>query len=325
MISDTYSPYYNLAMEEYLLREKYYGEDILYLWINEPTIVIGKNQNAIAEINRGYVEQNKIHVVRRLSGGGAVYHDFGNLNFTFITKTEGDCLNNYKLFTTPVIQALRKIGVPAEFSGRNDIVIEEKKISGNAQYYHGDRMFHHGTLLFQADLTAVGKALQVNPLKMQSKGVKSVRARVCNISEYLSQSITVFQFRDLLLEELIGTEGAERLSFTPLEKEQIVKLSEEKYRSWNWIYGESPKFELKKEAKLEGGILEFYLSIKNGIIAEIKILGDFLSTRDIEVVESLLVGKFYRREAIQKELEQICFEDYFPMIPLSDFLRVLVE
>ncbi len=203
-------PSVNLAIEEYLLRNFSGDDEILLFYINEPSIIIGRNQNTLEEINHEYVDAHNIHVVRRLSGGGAVYHDLGNLNFSFIAHNRPENVHNFKKFTGPVVQVLRQMGVSAEMSGRNDILVEGRKVSGNAQYISGKRMFSHGTLLFDSDLSCVAEALNVKMSKITSKGLKSVRSRVANISEFLSEPITLEQFRRRLLEGIFS--GCRRIA-----------------------------------------------------------------------------------------------------------------
>lgn len=318
------NPYYNLAAEEYLLKEAFDGEDILYLWQNEPTIVIGRNQNTIEEINEAYVKENQIHVVRRLSGGGAVYHDLGNLNFTFITKANKDSLSNYKHFTQPVIRVLNEMGVAVYFSGRNDILLDGKKISGNAQYYYKDRMFHHGTLLFDSDLDAISAALNVNPQKIISKGVKSIRKHVTNISEY-APSISVKVFKEKLIQELVLKAQGSEIILTKTQKENIGKQAREKYGSWEWVYGASPSFEIKKEAKFDGGLMSVYFNVKEGKIEKLKIYGDFLSIREIDEVEKRFEGCQYREEKVATQLEDFTWQDYFPLITKEEFVSLLFQ
>ena len=236
---DMHDPSMNLALEEYILRHLPAENDYLLFYINEPSIIIGKNQNTLEEINEEYVRENGIHITRRLSGGGAVYHDHGNLNYSFITKDDGESFRNYRKFTEPVIQALRAMGVEAELSGRNDIQVGERKISGNAQFSTRGRMFTHGTLLFQSDLSHVASALKVNPEKFKSKSTKSVRSRVANISEFLQEPMSVEQFRSTLLSSLYQGADVQRYELTEADWQGVRALSEERYRSWDWNYGRS--------------------------------------------------------------------------------------
>ena len=195
-------PRINLAIEEYALKNLDINETYLLFYINKPSIIIGKNQNTIEEINQDYVEQNDITVVRRLSGGGAVYHDLGNLNFSFITKDDGDSFHNFKKFTEPVVKALGKLGIQAELSGRNDIVAEGRKISGNAMFSTRGRMFSHGTLLFDSEMEHIVSALKVKKDKIESKGIKSIRSRVGNIADFLKEPMTIEEFRSFLLKNI---------------------------------------------------------------------------------------------------------------------------
>ena len=194
-------PRINLAIEEYALKHLDINESYLLFYINKPSIIIGKNQNTIEEVNQDYVEENDITVVRRLSGGGAVYHDLGNLNFSFITKDDGDSFHNFKKFTEPVVKALGKLGIQAELSGRNDIMAEGKKISGNAMFATRGRMFSHGTLLFNSEMDHIVSALKVKKEKIESKGIKSVRSRVGNIADFLKEPMTIEEFRSFHLNQ----------------------------------------------------------------------------------------------------------------------------
>ena len=235
------NPYFNLAAEEYVLKE--FQEECFMLWRNEPSIIVGKNQNTLAEINLDYVRQHKIPVVRRLSGGGAVFHDLGNLNFTFIVNEDVSSFSDFRRFTQPIIDVLRKLSINAEFSGRNDITIDGKKISGNAQYYYKNRILHHGTLLFSSSITDLSAALKVRPVKFEDKGVKSVSKRVTNISEHLKEPITIEQFIDLIMNHIREqTRGSEMYEFTQEDIEKIEKLVREKYSTWEWNFGTSPDY-----------------------------------------------------------------------------------
>ena len=249
IINEKTDPRYNLALEEYVLKKLPKDNDYILLWQNEPAIIIGRNQNTHEEINSRYVKEHNIHVVRRISGGGAVYHDFGNLNYTFVTNNTKDNLNNFRKFTEPVIKALNSLGVKAEFAGRNDILIDGKKFSGNAQTYYRDRMYHHGTILFDADLDMVAKVLQVKLEKIESKGIKSNRSRVTNILPYLEKPMTIKEFQNYLLTFILGTEDIESKTYhlTEEDYQNIDKLMKEKYATWEWNFGENPDFTYKRE------------------------------------------------------------------------------
>lgn len=316
---------YNLALEEYALKYLDIEDDIILLWQNEPSVIIGRNQNTIEEINYNYIKENNIHVVRRISGGGAVYHDFGNLNFTFITNNLKDNLNNYRKFATPVINALNSLGVPAEFAGRNDIIVDGKKISGNAQSYYKNRMFQHGTILFDANLDMVAKVLQVHLDKIESKGIKSNRSRVTNIKPYIHKDMSIKEFQAYLLHYFLETDNIEEKTYQLSSKdyEAIQKLCDEKYSTWEWNYGESPEFTMQKSKRYAGGKVEFGLNVKDGIINNIKIYGDFLGKKDINELELLLTNQHYHEEVIITILNQINLEEYFYNITANDIIDCL--
>jgi lipoate---protein ligase len=318
-------PHFNLALEEYVV--KYMGpkEDYVILWQNEPSVIIGRNQNTIEEINVKYIKDNNIHVVRRLSGGGAVYHDLGNLNFTFIVKSSSDVVSNFRKFTEPVVNALKSFGVNAEFSGRNDITIEGKKFSGNAQYYYGDRLLHHGTILFNSDLTVVQDALNVKPDKIESKGVKSVRSRVTNIYPYLEKEISLEDFKTAMLKLLMQDKNYMEKEYTLTEKDLSVirELMEKRYSLWQWNYGQSPEFNIEKGKRFPGGKLDLRFNVKGGnesTISHIKILGDFFGKKEVTELESKLVGTLYKEDNVRKLLNSLDFENYFAGITMDDFI-----
>lgn len=318
-------PRINLAIEEYILKnmdiEK---DDFLLFYINQPSIIIGKNQNTIEEINTDYVEDNNIIVVRRLSGGGAVYHDLNNLNFSFLTKDDGNSFHNYKKFTQPVVDALAKLGVNAELSGRNDILAEGKKVSGNAQYATRGRMFSHGTLMFKTDVDAVVASLKVKKDKIESKGIKSVRSRVGNISDFLKEPMTVEEFRMEILKSIFG--GEENIQYYELSEqdwENIYALSKERYQKWEWNYGKSPRFNTHKEKRFPSGSIDIRLEVNKGIIEEITIFGDFFGVGEVAEIEERLTGTRYDRKAIAESLADIEISTYFGGITLEDFLQLI--
>lgn len=317
-------PTINLAIEEYALKNLDINETYLLFYINKPSIIIGKNQNTIEEINTEYVEGNGIQVVRRLSGGGAVYHDLGNLNFSFITKDDGESFHNFRKFTEPVIEALQKLGVNAELSGRNDILAEGRKISGNAQFSTRGRMFSHGTLLFDSEMDHVVSALNVKKDKIESKGIKSIRSRVANISEFLSDIISIEEFRSLLLKNIFG--GLEEIPeyvLTEEDWEKIYQLSEERYRNWDWNYGKSPKFNLQHSHRFPVGQIDVRLEVNRGTIENCKIYGDFFGVGDVSDIESKLQGLRYERAEIVEALEDVNIKQYFGNITKEEFVNLV--
>jgi len=317
-------PTINLAIEEYALKNLDINETYLLFYINAPSIIIGKNQNTIEEINTEYVEKNNIKVVRRLSGGGAVYHDLGNLNFSFITKDDGESFHNFKKFTEPVIRALKKLGVNAELSGRNDIVVEGRKISGNAQFSTRGRMFSHGTLLLNSEIENVVSALKVKKEKIESKGIKSIRSRVANISEFLDRDITMDEFKNLLLQYIFEDEKEIPVyELTDKDWEEIHQLSAERYKNWDWNYGKSPKFNLQHSHRFPIGSIDVRLEVNKGMIENCKIYGDFFGVGDVNDIEERLIGIKYEKSEIEKALEGINIQYYFGNITLEDFVQLV--
>jgi lipoate-protein ligase A len=325
ILNDSLDPRFNLALEEYVLKYLPTNEDFIFLWQNANSVIIGRNQNTIEEVNAQYVTEHQVNVVRRITGGGAVYHDLGNLNFSFITNTTKDNVNNYRKFTDPVIQALQSYGVPAVFGGRNDILVDGMKISGNAQAFHQHRFLHHGTILFNADLTMLGKILNPKPDKIESKGIKSVRARVTNIMPYFKTVPTMLDFKQRLLKQLLNTEDITPFVY-PLTKTDLAKIDElvkTKFSTWAWNYGESPAFSVEKYGRYEGGGVTFRLQIDNGQIKGAKIFGDFLGTKDIRDIELLLTGIPFEKQTVQGKLETVPLDAYFLNISLTNILDCL--
>ena len=317
-------PRINLAIEEYALKNLDINETYLLFYINEPSIIIGKNQNTIEEINTEYVEKNGIHVVRRLSGGGAVYHDLGNLNFSFITKDDGDSFHNFRKFTEPVVNALRKLGVNAELSGRNDLLAEGRKISGNAQFSTRGRMFSHGTLLFDSEIDSVVSALNVKKDKIESKGIKSIRSRVANISEFLSEKVTIEEFRSLLLKNIFdGQDDIPEYVLTEKDWENIHELSKERYQNWDWNYGKSPKFNLQHSHRFPVGQIDVRFEVNKGVIENCKIYGDFFGVGDVTEIEDKLTGLKYVKSQITGALEDVDIKHYFGNISKEDFINLI--
>lgn len=318
------NPKLNLALEEFALRNFDASTDYLLFYINEPSIIIGRNQNTLEEINQEYIDANNIHVVRRVSGGGAVYHDHGNLNFSFITNHDGKSISNFKKFTAPVIRVLNDMGVSAELKGRNDILVEERKISGTAQFSTGKRMISHGTLLFDTDMGEVVKALQVKMSKIESKGHKSVRSRVANISEFLATPITMAEFKNRLLVGLYeASEPFETYKLTEAEWQAVHQLKAEKYDLWDWNFGRSPKFNIQRTKRFPIGEIDLRIFVEKGLITEFKVFGDFFGRKPVEDIEKLLIGVPYDKNEISNRLKDLAVEEYFGDLAKADFLDLV--
>ncbi len=296
---DITDPYFNLASEEYLLKRK--NGNFIYVWRNAPAVIIGINQNAFAEVNFDYTLSNDVKTVRRLTGGGAVYHDLNNLCYTVIAPFDENA-DAYREFTAPVIDYLNSLGVKAEFSGRNDIVIDGKKISGSAQTVFGGRIMHHGTLLFDTDMDALNRSLKPNELKMESKGIKSVRARVANVKDYLPD-FTVEDFK----RGLIGHFGKTRKKYAFSERDisAIKKLVREKYSRYEWNVGRSPKGKNLFEYKFPFGVFSFSFDTENGKIRNAEITGDFFSGKDVKEFAESLNGVVFRKEDVKAAFNNV--------------------
>ena len=326
---NNYDASLNIALETYLVENRLVDEPILLFYINDPSIIVGRNQNTIEEVNQAYVEEKGIRVVRRMSGGGAVYHDRGNFSFCFIKDDDGS-FRDFASFTQPVIQALHKMGAKgAELKGRNDLLIEDKKFSGNAMYAKNGRMTAHGTILFDADLDEVTKALKPRKEKFESKGIKSVRSRVTNIKPYVSpeyQKLTTEEFRDLLLLEIFGVKSRDQvkeLKLTEADWAKVREIQAERFGNWDWNYGQSPAFAIQMSQKFPFGFVDFRFNVEQGVIKEVKVYGDFFGLGDISDVEDALVGVRFEREAVNQVFENLDFNKYFGRVTAEEILSLI--
>ena len=307
--SKSNDPRYNTALELYAFNELAKKDDVFMLWINKPCIVVGKNQNTREEVNQKFCDDNGIKIVRRVSGGGAVYHDLNNLNYTIISNGRSGEEFDFKSFSQPVIDALASLGV-------KDLEIDGRKFCGNAQYVRSGRIMHHGCLMFDVDTTVLADALKVSKDKIESKGIKSVRSRVTNIKEHLpNQDMTVLDFVAALKKYM--SEKYEMTDFvaTKEDEEAILAIQEERNNSWDWVYGKNPDFNIKRNRRLKTGKIE----------ANILVEHDFFGVMDVEDIAKKLVGVKYQKEDIKKVLEQVDINSYFLGATLDEVVDILVD
>ncbi len=319
----SHDPAYNLALEEYLYRSVNEGHPGYFLlWQNAPSIIVGRFQNTAQEVNRPFVEERGIHVVRRISGGGAVYHDLGNVNYSFIVPNDEGTPFDFARHARPVIDALAKLGVEAESGGRNDLLIDGRKFSGSAQHMDRRRLLHHGTLLFDSDLSILEQALSVDEEKFTSKGFKSVRSRVTNILPMLPEPISVEEFIDALRGALSGTDTS---SLDEAQLSEIRRLRDEKYATWEWNWGASPEFTERKARRFPWGKVEALLNVKEGVIRQARFYGDYFGTENREEIERLLEGRVYKEDALREALEGFPLERSFKGAGTEEFLTFLMS
>ncbi len=327
VINNSNDPFFNHAAEEYIMNK--FDDEVFMLWINRPSILIGRNQNTISEINLEYVKENYITVVRRLSGGGTVYNDLGNMLFTFITyrnKEEPHVKNGFEKFAKPVIKALQSLGVNAIFTGRNDITIEGKKFSGNAQYFTKDKLLHHGTLLYDCDMSKLSLALKSKPIKFIDKSVKSVGSRVTNIALHMNEKMNLSDFREYLKNYVIKEYDIENIyEFNENDLEEIKEIAKNRFETWEWNYGKSPVYKCQNSIKYPSGVVEYNVNVEGGIIKEVSIYGDFFGEKDIKEVEPKLIGIRHDINALSNTLNEIDIDDYIRGLSNKEFIEGIMN
>lgn len=318
-------PYYNLALEQVVFDGPGQDEACCMLWQNDNTIVVGKHQNTLQEVNMAYVGEHDVRVARRLSGGGAVYHDLGNVNFTFIAPHQGVEMD-FSTFCKPVAAALAELGVQAEISGRNDMTIEGKKFSGNSQYVKHGRVMHHGTILYDSDLSVVGQALRVPEDKFTSKGLPSVRSRVTNVRPYVKEDLPTAQFLVRLRQALHKAYRMEPLVLTREQQEEVQRLRDTVYSTWAWNFGASPACQIVKKRRVEGcGQLELHLDVEQGKLKTLHIYGDFFSLDEPEELAGRLLGCPLEEEALKERLAGVDLGRYFKGMDRDSFCKTLLQ
>jgi len=315
---------YNLALEQFVFDELSHDHSYLMLWQNANAVIVGKFQNTVAEVNADYVKSHGIQVVRRLSGGGAVYHDLGNINYTIISNAKDESLN-LALFCQPVISVLQSLGVNAEASGRNDMTIEGMKFSGNSQYIKLGRVLHHGTILFDSDLRMLSRALVVSNEKIESKGIKSVRSRVTNVRPHLAKDCSVEEFLGILELKLIGQLEAQPVPPDVIDTGKVRQLQEARYGSWHWNYGASPEYSIcLKRRFADVGEIEVRMKVEKGVIKDITFFGDYFASTDQEDLIEKLRGVYRNEPAISTALSGVNVERYFSNLKNEDFISLLL-
>lgn len=322
----TTNPAFNLALEQYAFDNLPRDRSWFLLWQNHNTVVIGRHQNTLAEINEEAVRERGVTVVRRLSGGGAVYHDLGNLNFTFIQDAARGGQLDMSLFCRPVAQALRAMGVEAQVNGRNDITIDGQKFSGNSQYVREGRVMHHGTIMYSSDLDAVGRVLRVDPEKIRAKGVRSVRSRVTTVQSHMPRPLPLEQFKARLLEEISRERPMEPYTLTRSDIAAVEAIKQSRYDRWEWNYGVSPPCDLLRRRRVEGcGLVEAHIRLVEGCIAGISFFGDFFSAAEPEELAARLRGCPLREEELRKRLKGADVSRYFAGLTRDAFLGILLN
>lgn len=320
----TTDPAFNLAAEQYVFDSLPKDRMYFMLWQNKNAVIIGKFQNTHAEINADYVREHGISVVRRLSGGGAVYHDMGNLNYTFIADAGNIESLDLRFYCRPIVATLRELGVDAELNGRNDITIDGKKFSGNSQYLKGSRVMHHGTIMFDSNLSVVSQALNVDESKIKAKGIKSVRSRVTNVRPYLAADIPLSEFRAVLLKHILMENPGEEYVFTAQDLAAIEQLREQRYSQWDWNFGFSPECTMLKSRRFEGcGTVEAYLSVDKGHITGLNFCGDFFSLNDPKLLAERLIGCRDLPEACAAALDGVDPSQYINNLTAEQLVELL--
>ncbi len=318
-------PRFNTAFEEFAFRKIADRDTVFILWINNPCIVVGKNQNTVEEINQKYCDEKDIKIVRRISGGGAVYHDLNNLNYTIISDEKSGVGFDFKALSMPVIETLAEIGIKAEFTGRNDLVIGDRKFCGNSQYIRKNRIMHHGCILFDVDLSVLSEALKVSKDKIESKGRKSVRSRVTNIKEHLEdKSLTTEDFKKLLKDYMNKHYNMIDYKLTDEEINEVKKIKAKRNDTWEWVYGENPEFSIKRKRRLPSGKVEAQILAKNNIIKNIKFYGDLFGVKDVDDLALKLIDVKYDSESVRESLKDEDIKSYFMGISLDELVDIIV-
>ena len=317
------NPYYNMAFDEYCLESLSIDEPVFFLWQNRPAVIVGFNQEVNTEVNLDYLKGNGIDLVRRVTGGGAVYHDLGNLNYTIVGRSE-DLERDYPEYASIMAKALQSLGVPATLSGRNDILVEGRKVSGFAKRVCKNRLMVHGTLMYNVDVDVLTKVLNPSNTKLQSKGIASVRSRVANLCEYLPNIPDIQTFSKQLEEILSHHYQDTEYQLSEEDLANIQLLTDQKFATWEWNYGRSPKATLTHSARLACGTVEIHLTLAENRISSCRFGGDFLGNLPATDLESALIEVIYDTENIQKRLSSFTISDYFDGVAMEELIKLIL-
>jgi lipoate-protein ligase A len=316
-------PCYNFALEEYFCTQNGQEETVFLLWQTQPTVMLGNFQNSYKELNLQAIKRDQVHVVRRNTGGGTIYTDLGGFQFSFIMKGVTEMID-FGQYMDPIIAALAELGIAAEYNSRNDLAIDGKKISGNAQCTKGAYTLHHGSLLYATDFSKMGEYLKPPAYKIKAKGIKSVRERTTNISEHLPEAWTAEEFKQRLIQSILK-QGAATYTLSTKDHQAIEQLAQAKFRSWEWTFGKNPKFTLEKEKQCVGGHIEISLVIEEGRITACQMNGDFFASNGVKKLEDLLVGERFERARIKERLLEIEIEKIIYQVTAEELLACLFE
>ena len=314
---------YNFGLEYYFTVEKPLDDTVFLFWRTTPTLMVGRYQNVLEEVDKAYADAHNIRIVRRMSGGGTIYTDMGGWQFTFIEDASGDEIQ-FQQYIAPMIDALAEVGVRAAFNGRNDLTVDGRKISGNAQYRLGGRVVHHGSLLFDTDLDEMAAATTVDRYKIQSKSIQSVRERVTNIADHLRAPMDPEAFKERVVRHIIGPEGTV-YAVTPEDSDRIRQLGQERFASWESTYGQGPAFNIERVGRFPGGTMRFRLDVKRGVIQQAAVSGDFFASLDGGSFQNALAGCRYEREAVREALEKSGVNGAVYNISIDDMARAIVD
>ncbi len=323
--SPSTNPHFNLALEEYVFEKLDPGQDYFMLWQNDNAVIVGKYQNSAREVDMRAVEERGIRVVRRLSGGGAVYHDMGNLNFTIITAAKQAEKLNFGFFATPLIATLAQFGVKAQATGRNDITVEGAKFSGNAQYSKRGRIMHHGTILYNSDLSVLGKVLRPRPDKFADKAVQSVRSRVTNLKPYLGE-VSLVELKKAFAAQMDKENGLSPRTLTEADLAAAREIAAARYDTWDWNFGKSPDYLAEKCRRFEGvGEIELHFTAEDGRISSFTTYGDYFGEGAGDELQTRVVGAKAQHAALLQALEGLNLDRYYHGLTKEDFVKLFCE